>query len=171
MPTARPAARRLADSLPAGILNTAWKACDPAAKANARDSIKGATPAAREAICPAGYSGKCRQTFIAHGLLADEQSAADKLSTALTTKETTMPTTTEAKPARRSRASQPRPSTKQTARRSSDSTEGISAAQVARDNELDARKFRAFLRSNDMPRQFARKADATKAVKAFRKAS
>jgi hypothetical protein len=47
---------------------------------------------------------------------------------------------------------------------------GLSAAQVARDNELDARKFRAFLRANDMPRHFDNKTKANAAVKKFRKA-
>jgi hypothetical protein len=46
----------------------------------------------------------------------------------------------------------------------------VSAAQVARDNGLDGRRFRAYLRAMDMPRKFATKAEVTKAVKAFQAA-
>ncbi len=54
--------------------------------------------------------------------------------------------------------------------KSSDGPVLMTAAQVARDNGLDGRRFRSFLRAMDMDRRFATKAQAAKAVKAFQKA-
>jgi hypothetical protein len=73
-------------------------------------------------------------------------------------------TKTAAQPARKREGD-----TTRTAKRAAQ--EGISAAQVARDAGIDPRRFRAFLRSQGIARSFARKADATKAVKAFQKAA
>lgn len=49
--------------------------------------------------------------------------------------------------------------------------EGLTAASVARDNSLDARKFRSFLRAQGIDRTFSTKAAATKAVRAFKAAT
>jgi hypothetical protein len=104
-----------------------------------------------------------------------DQTAADKLSEYFQNhptaesiaQETDMPATetVAVKPAARKRTEK-----SQTSNVAKRAATGLSAAQVARDNELDARKFRAFLRANDMPRHFDNKTKANAAVKKFRKA-
>jgi hypothetical protein len=88
--------------------------------------------------------------------------------TGYTSKESHMSDQTVATPADQPARKRTGSTTRSTDRAAKAST-GLTAAEVARDNSLDARKFRAFLRSTDTPRTFARKADATKAVKQYQK--
>lgn len=72
---------------------------------------------------------------------------------------------------KRSRKADAGSTTRSKARAAQAPAEGITAATVARDNELDARKFRAFLRAEGIDRTFATRKAATAAVRAFRKAT
>lgn len=123
---------------------------DPARKAKAREVLKLMKPEERVFLCPEGYSGRARATFINHGLMLDEQGPSRRNRE---TKETTMTDTAAPRKAK--------------AVKTTDKPETITAAQAARDANIDGRHFRAFLRTKGMPRQFATKADATKAIRAF----
>lgn len=142
----------------------------------------------REAICPPGLRGNIRETFLTTGATLKAQLAAAREAIAAreaaveqraarkarrTRKSTTVPVVVEnptevvamTKPTRtRKPAVAAAPARKAT-------TDGLSAADVARANDLDARKFRAYLRSQNIARTFTSKASADKAVKAFRAAS
>lgn len=83
-----------------------------------------------------------------------------------TTKGTIMSESTETTtPARKRQGS----TTRSAERAAKPATSGLTAAQVARDNSLDARKFRAFLRGAGIDRTFANKTAVNKAIKAFAK--
>lgn len=62
-------------------------------------------------------------------------------------------------------------STTRTQDRAAAKPTGLTAATVARDADIDPRKFRAFLRAEGIDRTFATKAKAAAAVKRFVKAS
>ncbi len=101
-----------------------------------------------------GLRGKALQTYLDTGLRLAHQLKAAQLTNIANTKDSDMPATA-AKPARKTTAKP--------------AATGLTAATVARDNDLDPRKFRSFLRGQDIARTFETKAAATKAVKAFRK--
>lgn len=97
-----------------------------------------------------------------------------------TTEENEMPATTTRKPRTRKADAGPADLTAKlnaaitpkgkTTRKAPAATDGFTAAQVAKDAGIDARKFRGFLRTKGIARQFPNKAAAAKAVKAFKAA-
>jgi hypothetical protein len=141
--------------------------------------IAKATKAQREKVCPAGYRGRARRQFISQGVVQSHiiRSTPNLTqSSSANNKEATMASKTRtnksnAKSTSRTRKGKAAPTARNAKRQTeAPKASGLSAAQVAKDNELDARKFRAFLRSAGIDRTFANKTAANKAVRAFRKA-
>lgn len=116
-----------------------------------------------------GLTGKSLETYLTTGQhLTDQIKNARPVS-----KENTMPAKSATKSTgQRTRKGQPESKQSRAAKRAEQSSSNVlTAAQVARDNELDGFKFRKFLRAQGIERKFASKADARKAVNAFRKSA
>lgn len=165
---------------------------DPAARHNALEAIRSATPEQREEVCPKGLAGKQRTRFVTDGVLvrqdielARQHAAINAALEAAKTKESTMSTTKSsstrkaatARTRKQERAAHTRNraaatgGTKRTVKRAEQASVPVevTAAQVARDHELDPVAFRKWLRASGTERDFSTKAKVRKAVAAFRK--
>lgn len=149
---------------------------------DAQAALKKLTPDARRHIVPTVLSDEDKATFIEKGIITGGHQAAVSTVKKAATKEEPKMTTRTAKTTRRRKATPTGPGTKgvedrinaaitPTKTKKAAAKEGITAAQVARENGIDGRAFRAFLRSQNRPRQFKTNAEARKAVTAFKKAA
>lgn len=135
-----------------------------------RAELKRLSRADRERHAPPAVRGKALEIFLSTGKTFSEQreeGEANRLAritidTDVTTKENTMKRnskTAKSADAKPEPATQPKPA-----------PTSLTAAQIARDAELDGKEFRKFLRSKDVRKGgITSKAQATKLVKAFRK--
>lgn len=134
-----------------------------------RAELKRLSRADRERHAPPAVRGKALEIFLSTGKTFSEQreeGEAARLATITietnTTKENTMKRnskTAKSADAKPEPATQPKPA-----------PTSLTAAQIARDAELDGKEFRKFLRSKDVRKGgITSKAQATKLVKAFRK--
>lgn len=151
----------------------------------AKQSLKLMSPTERKRIAPTFLSPDALKSFIKSGIITS-QHITDLYP--LRRKDRTVTTSTATKPAPRTRKARaidqdqidaakvdatpkpktPRASTKESVR-ARGATGVLTAAEIARDHNLDARKFRAFLRARGIDRTFPNKSAANKAVRDFSK--
>lgn len=152
------------------------------------------SPDQREKICPPGLRGNVRAVFVATGATlkaqleqaqqarAAKEAAEEKRASRRTSRRaarTAAVTVTVENPTEVSNVT--KPATTRTRKPAADKpvapparkadSNALTAADVARANNLDPRKFRAFLRSQNIARTFTTKASAAAAVKKFSSAA
>lgn len=120
---------------------------DPERRATAREALKAMKPSQRLAIVPPGLGGMQRTLFISQGILPGDDDYVQRVADVTQDDD-------EAPRAPRVRT--------RTA-----SAGVLSAADVARSNKIDPKRFRAFLRTHSMPRTFATADEGKLAVRKF----